>query len=930
MKARFWIYFFVLYAHCVFGQMPVWKSIDTEITKNFSAFEIDSLGFLWALADDGLYKYDGYQLSLVLPSAEPEISFSAIDQSAKNEIIIGTSNGSLIFFNPYNGKYESKQWIKEEITFIDCPYPDSRCLVVSYGNGCRVLKGNFDQWTSADSLLISDEVYSGAFIQNELWLATDQGIQQFTFLKNGLQTQVLDESSGLADIITTNIEVNGQNLWISNFDSGVEEVSKNRTLKFFSLPNSAKIHQIKYWKNKLFVATEEGLLTLENDQWSKIYPEVGNEKVQAFEIDQKSNLWLIGKNGKLFGASLLFEKMETQFSQIQALHRFNNQLYVGTKDGLYRREGTLWQKILATNITAIQSIHDDLLWVGTYTEGFLILNTAEKVVHQAKSWFGFENQSVFSLFVEPDKTLISSLSGLSVFNYFKKSNGELLVESAAKLPGLTDENYIYQTVKHQDTYYFATDKKGLRIVSNGQMKTVDTLQNGEKIGSVYSMEIDKKGQLWFATSRGTLAHLLSGKAIKREGIKNGGDYYSSIVGVEGGDLLMIRSNSIDRLNTSTNALQYFNEEINLKSEIPFLNTYTKEGSKVTFVHDNQLLTFKSAENQKYHPNILIDGVEVNLTKAAGRTRFNQDENNILFHFTASWLLDVDKISYAYQLVGLDQQWRKTGDRSVSYPRLRPGTYTFKVRASANGEFTGAEPTATFVFVIERYFYRSIWFYTILFCLAISLIFLYWNNRKKSQFQKSEIDRKHVESQLENLKSQLNPHFLFNSFNTLVGLIEEDNKDRSLSFVENLTDFYRLVLEHGKSKLVNFDDELKLVQLYINLLNERFEDSIVLVVKDTCSDCKIPPLVLQILAENAVKHNEFNGQNILTIEIYRSGNWICVSNNRRPKQYPVASSKSGLENIMQRYRLISNQEIVIEAMELEFIVKLPIIYKESEH
>ncbi|MBK8633030.1 MAG: histidine kinase [Saprospiraceae bacterium] len=184
--------------------------------------------------------------------------------------------------------------------------------------------------------------------------------------------------------------------------------------------------------------------------------------------------------------------------------------------------------------------------------------------------------------------------------------------------------------------------------------------------------------------------------------------------------------------------------------------------------------------------------------------------------------------------------------------------------------------------------------------------------------------------MENLKSQLNPHFLFNSFNTLDGLIEEDNKDRSLSFVENLTAFYRLVLEHGKSKLVSFDDELKLVSLYVNLLNERFEDSIVLEVQDTCADCKIPPLVLQILAENAVKHNEFNGQNILTIKIYRSENWICVSNNRRPKQYPVASSKSGLENIMQRYRLISNQEIVIEPSDLEFIVKLPIIYKESEN
>ena len=369
MSPRNLIWFFLLFAHSVFGQTPVWKSIDSEITKNFSAVGVDSLGFLWALAEDGLYKYDGYQLSLVLPSQDPEISFSSLDQSASHEIIIGTSKGSLIFFNPYNGKVETKKWINEEITYINCPNRDARCLVVSYGNGCRIIKGSFDNWVSADSLLVSNEVYAGAYIKNELWLATDQGIQQFTFLNKGLKSQVLDQNSGLSDIITTNIEVTGQNLWIANFEKGVEEIIQNRTLKFYPLPNPSKIHQIKYWKNKLFVATEEGLLILEKGQWRKIYPEVGNEKVQAFEIDQKSNLWLIGKNGKLYGASLLFEKMETQFSQIQALHRFNNQLYVGTKEGLYRKEETSWKKILSTNITAIQSINNDLLWVGTYTVG---------------------------------------------------------------------------------------------------------------------------------------------------------------------------------------------------------------------------------------------------------------------------------------------------------------------------------------------------------------------------------------------------------------------------------------------------------------------------------------------------------------------------------------------------------------------------------
>lgn len=179
-----------------------------------------------------------------------------------------------------------------------------------------------------------------------------------------------------------------------------------------------------------------------------------------------------------------------------------------------------------------------------------------------------------------------------------------------------------------------------------------------------------------------------------------------------------------------------------------------------------------------------------------------------------------------------------------------------------------------------------------------------------------------------LKNQLDPHFLFNSLNVLTSLIEEDPY-QAQKFTTSLSKVYRYVLEQKNKDLVSVDEELKFAKTYVRLLKMRFEDSIVLEIPDASSDpdAKIVPLSLQLLLENAVKHNIVTADKPLHIKVTEEDGKLVVSNNVQEKQVVKKSSGVGLQNIRQRYGILTDKQVVIQKTKEEFIVQLPILTKE---
>lgn len=185
----------------------------------------------------------------------------------------------------------------------------------------------------------------------------------------------------------------------------------------------------------------------------------------------------------------------------------------------------------------------------------------------------------------------------------------------------------------------------------------------------------------------------------------------------------------------------------------------------------------------------------------------------------------------------------------------------------------------------------------------------------------QLERAKVEAELEMLKSQIDPHFMFNSLNTLSYLIENDQQ-KALLFNESLSDVYRYILMNKQKELVSLQDEIEFANSYFTLVRIRFGLGVHFRVNAAGQTNKLlAPISLQLLLENAVKHNEFNEKDPLHIQLEVSDGWVEVWNNLQVKAVGQ-TSRIGLRNLTERYRLLTGKEVVVEKNEKEFRVKLP--------
>jgi sensor histidine kinase YesM len=198
--------------------------------------------------------------------------------------------------------------------------------------------------------------------------------------------------------------------------------------------------------------------------------------------------------------------------------------------------------------------------------------------------------------------------------------------------------------------------------------------------------------------------------------------------------------------------------------------------------------------------------------------------------------------------------------------------------------------------------------------------------ENEMIRNEQLERAKAEAELEALKNQIDPHFIFNSLNTLSHLIE-NKPAKAKQFNDNLADVYRYILQNKARGLVLLREEMEFLQSYFLLLQIRFEKAVQLKVninEPALNQYLIPPISLQILAENAIKHNEFSEATPLLLEIEMKNNELIVHNRVRRKTLRKASSKIGLQNLGERYKLTTNKEIVIEEDEKNFTVSLPIL------
>jgi len=216
----------------------------------------------------------------------------------------------------------------------------------------------------------------------------------------------------------------------------------------------------------------------------------------------------------------------------------------------------------------------------------------------------------------------------------------------------------------------------------------------------------------------------------------------------------------------------------------------------------------------------------------------------------------------------------------------------------------------------------------LFLHTINAIVYFNGKLKDSRLEAERLKTISAESQFEALRNQINPHFLFNSFNVLTELVRKD-ADVATDFIQQLSRVYRYLLYNQESETVHLKAEMEFVEAFIFLLKIRFAESIFIrtdLSGEQMESYAIPPAALQIPVENAIKHNIVSRKKPLTIEIFIDDNYLVVRNNLQRRQTYIESGGLGLQNIQQRFAYLTQQKVQIEESETHFTVKLPLVNK----
>jgi ligand-binding sensor domain-containing protein/cbb3-type cytochrome oxidase subunit 3 len=229
------------------------------------------------------------------------------------------------------------------------------------------------------------------------------------------------------------------------------------------------------------------------------------------------------------------------------------------------------------------------------------------------------------------------------------------------------------------------------------------------------------------------------------------------------------------------------------------------------------------------------------------------QRKVQFELSAPTLRHQNSVKFHYKLKGYENSWNVADYNSnvVIYNALGPGTYTFEVKVSSNGVFS---PTSQYTFSIARPYYSTWWFIALILLAFLGLVYLVYQRQLRQQQQKAEFVNALNSVKLTAIQSQMNPHFIFNALNSIQDLVLRGDIDQSYSFINKFSNLVRRTLDYSDKDFIEFEQEIKLIELYLSLEKLRFKDSLTYTIDEGgVEDILVPPILIQPFIENALLH-----------------------------------------------------------------------------
>ena len=918
----------------------------------------DHNGYIWLGSDQGLFRFDGINYKqYFLPTDSVELNVTALHEGPGDILWIGCKDGRiyrlekevLSLFDPEEGT--AGKAISDIVADHDgVVWWSTKGEGIYFSYNGRVFNINHDDGLNDDNVYDLECDHDGL-----IWAGTDAGISLCRQVQGQKSVTSLESTVNLPDLIVKVIreDLEGR-IWLGFQDGGVGYLLPDRSGFINTFPGNkwsfGPVQDIINMKNAVWVATSVGeLLEISPDRGAgdlyslKKIDHAGFGKIDDLLEDSEGNVWILSNSGlfRSTGTRLKFLN-QVKVATVKNIHAIwtdinnDNKIWFSNDDGLFllnTLDGSSKQYLqnihLPTfRINCIYQDHRGYIWAGTFNYGVFRIDPEDGSWSRITEEKGLINDNVLSISGHHDTLWMATLGGASeLIMMGNEEDGPFSIISHNRDNGLVN-NFIYSVYEDEhDQIWFATDGDGISVLTKKGWITFSE-QNGLNDDVIYSITGDTYENIWIATASGGV-YKYDGVKFQHFGLEDG---LSSLditgITTSSDEVIIVHDDGLNILHIPSGRIAQYGEEIGLAAITPDLNVISKDSRGNVWIGTRTgIIRYQpGSKEESYSPRTVLEEMLVYLEPRPMMKGLSLgfSENHVSFKYAGLWFSNPGKVTYQVTLEGYDIGWKDTYDRLSTYSSLPPGHYTFRVRSSLDKSFRNVSEAA-FDFRIKGPFWLSSWFIILVIIILTLIVFFIIRYREERTRRIEQEKKEKVEFEFQLLKNQVNPHFLFNSFSTLMSLIEEQ-PEQALQYTEKLSDFFRTILQLKDQQLIPLEEELTLSENYFFLLKKRFGDNLNLeiILGKEVLKMAIPPMTLQILIENAVKHNIISKDSPLFIKIYKDENSLVVENNYQPKITAAVSTGIGLENIRKRYRMIMEQEPEIEKTEAYFRVKLPCI------
>ncbi|MFK7935141.1 MAG: two-component regulator propeller domain-containing protein [Saprospiraceae bacterium] len=869
----------------------VFDTQDGLLSSEVTTLYEDQQGYLWIGTPVGLSRYNGYEFkNYTTGDGLPAGQIRGIGEDATGTLWVATTSG-LAFLQ--NDNFQS-------VRFADELQNESLWVLHFSPQG--------DLWMGTDSrisvlrkekLALAQQKIDTSFFQHfqldvdvNVISSDSTGNIYFTdfdqlICYDGEHFKEIGESA--EDAIMSIFPLKNDTVLVGNRTGYIYKIANNFKEKYTPYQrDSYDALAIHDYNNRRWILDQNGIKIIANEQQIYQYSLYENEGIKLLICmirDREGNFWLGSREGliKMTSRDFTFHPQVTELVKNGIFSLGENaagELVIGgnTKTNLVRNAAGDYRKIPVParfprgEIYDVLLDHQDDLWLLSNWDGVVRYHSGEQVDY----WFyeeGIElGVDMFCLTQDREKNLwIGHTAGVSRLEMDWEADTMRNIINYSERAGLakTQTNQIVQD--KFGTIWFGTST-GLYFYKNDSIQLFQLFDNQPNI---IDLAIDEFNQLWIATQgKGLLQYKITREQklelLANYHAKNGlaSDFLLSIAINQTGDVWLGSYLGISVLKKQAEGyhpINYNAADGLFDKAYQNIRLYNDQQNVIWAATSMGLLSFDPAAIKINHepPLLHLDDIEI-LDQPLGNRKpiaLKHTENRITFNYTAVSLKNPAKIRYRYQLQGLQETWSNdTKDRTVTFNNLHPGDYVFRLMAY-NNDYIPTEQPLEYRFQINPPFWQRAWFIAavILFILATAYAFYRYRiaQIRKSERERSRVQQMIAELETKALRAQMNPHFIFNCLNAIQECIITGQVDAAYEYLYKFSRLMRRVLNSSSKSLIAVEEEIEILQLYLELEALRFDDKFSYDIDvddmEETGEMLLPSLMVQPFVENAIWH-----------------------------------------------------------------------------